>query len=132
MSGTVSALIVEVIRAAACRRAGIDSRPLPGLPSEYQGTMEVKMAEQSKPVLKNVDDAIMGLVAGVTTVMEILVMRKLLTDQQLREMLSIVQEKFVERRQPDAGAVIGLMLQTFGEQREAARSLLTKPPEGTA
>ena len=33
------------------------------------------MGEQSQPVFKNTDDAIMGLVTGVTTVMEILVMR---------------------------------------------------------
>ena len=90
------------------------------------------MAEQPQPVFKNTDNAIMGLVAGVTTVMEILVMRKLLTDQQLREMLSIDQKNFVEKRQPDSGVVIGLMLQAFGERREAFRSLLTEPPEGTA
>ena len=90
------------------------------------------MAEQSQPVFKNTDDAIMGLVASVTTVMELLVVRKLTTDKQLREMLSIVQKKFLKKRQPDSGAVIGLMVQAFGEQREAVRSLLTKPPEGTA
>ncbi len=90
------------------------------------------MVEQSQPVFKNTDDAIMGLVAGVTIVMEILVMRKLITDQQLREMLSRVQQKFVKKRQPDSEVVIGLMMQTFGEKREAVRSLLTKPPEGTA
>ncbi len=70
------------------------------------------MAEQSQPVFKNTDDAIMGLVASVTTVMEILVVRKLITDQQLREMLSIVQEKFVKKRQPDSGVIIGLMMLT--------------------
>ena len=90
------------------------------------------MAEQSQPVFKNTDDAIMGLVAGVTIVMEMLVVRKLTTDRQLREILSIVQERFVKKRKPDSGVVIGLMLQAFGEKREAVRSLLTKPPEGTA
>ncbi len=90
------------------------------------------MAEQSQPVFKSTDDAIMGLVAGITTVMEMLVVRNLCTDQQLREMLSIVQGKFVKNRQPDSGVVIGLMMRAFGEKREAVRSLLTKPPEGTA
>ncbi len=90
------------------------------------------MAEQSQPVLKNTDNAIMGLVAGVTTVMEILIVRELITDQQLREMLSIVQKKFVKKRQPDSEVIIALMIQTFGEQREAVRSLLKKPPAGTA
>ncbi len=75
------------------------------------------MVEQSQPVFKNTADAIMGLVAGVTIVMEILVMRKLITDQQLREMLSIVQGKFVKNRQPDSGVVIGLMKQAFGRER---------------
>ncbi len=97
-----------------------------------KGAMAAIMAEKSQPVFKNTDDAIMGLVAGVTTVMEMLVVRKLITDRQLREMLSIVQEKFVKKSQPDSGAVIGLMMQTFGEQREALRSLLKKPPVGTA
>ena len=69
----------------------------------------------------------MGLVAGVTTVMEILVMRKLVTDQQLREMLSKVQEKFLKNRQPDSEVIIALMMQTFGEQREAMR-LAVDPP----
>jgi hypothetical protein len=90
------------------------------------------MAEQSQTIFQNTDDAILGLVAGVTSMMEIMVARKLLTDKQLRELLYIAQEKFVENEQPDAGAVIGLMMRPFGEQREAARSLLTKPPEGTA
>ena len=90
------------------------------------------MAEQSQPVFKNTNDAIMGLVAGVTTVMEMLVVRELITDQQLREMLSIVEQKFTYKAQPDSVTVIHLMTQAFGEQREALRSLLTKPPEGTA
>ncbi len=97
-----------------------------------KGAMAAIMAEQPQLVFKNTDNAIIGLVAGVTTVMEILVMRKLLTDKQLREMLSVVQKKFVKNRQPDSGAVIGVMLQAFGERREAFRTLLTEPPEGTA
>ena len=90
------------------------------------------MEEQSQPVFENIDNAIMGLVAGVTTVMEILVMRELVTDKQLREMLSMDQEKFAKKRQLDSEVIIALMMQTFGEQREALRSLLTEPPEGTA
>ena len=90
------------------------------------------MAEQLEVVFKNTDDAIMGLVASVATVMEILVMRELITDKQLREMLSKVQEKFVEKEQPDSGVIIGLMMQTFGEKREALRSLLKEPPAGSA
>ena len=90
------------------------------------------MAEKLEPVFKNADDAIMGLLGGVTCVMEIIVARELLTEGQLVEMLSIVQRVFIEKGQPDSAAVIGLMMHTFGDQREALRSLLTKPPEGTA
>ena len=94
--------------------------------------MEVMLAEQSVPIFKNTDDAIMGLLACVTTVMEIMVMRELVEDRHIREMLAIVQEKFVKKGQPDSAAVIGLMIQTFGEKREYLRSLLKTPPEGTA
>ncbi len=68
------------------------------------------MAEQSAPVFKNTDDAIMGLLAGVNTVMDILVARGLVTDQNLREMLSKAKGKFAT--QPDASAIIGLMMLT--------------------
>ncbi len=66
------------------------------------------MAEQSAPVFKNTGDAIMGLLAGINTVMEFLVARGLVTDQNLREMLSIAKGKFAI--QPDASAIIGLMM----------------------
>ncbi len=59
-------------------------------------------------VFKNTDDAIMGLLAGINTLMEVLVARGLVTDQNLREMLSIAKGKFAT--QPDASAIIRLMM----------------------
>ncbi len=59
-------------------------------------------------VFKNTEDAVMGLLAGINTVMEILVARGLVTDQKLREMLSKSKGKFPI--QPDASAIIGLMM----------------------
>ena len=64
----------------------------------------------------------LGLLAGVATMMEILVTRELITNAQLREVLSSVQKNFVNMGQPDSGAIIGLMMKTFGEQRELALS----------
>ena len=83
-------------------------------------------------IFENPEDAMFGLLAGITTVMEILVMRELVTEPQLRGLLSNVQSQFIEKKQSDSAAVIGLMLQTFGEQREAVRTFLRAPPEGTA
>ncbi len=50
----------------------------------------------------------MGLLAGINTVMDILVARGLVTDQKLREMLSKAKGKFAT--QPDASAIIRLMM----------------------
>ena len=97
-----------------------------------KGAMAAIMDEQSEPIFENTDHAILGLVFGVTTVMEILVMRELISDQQLRGTLSIIQKKFAKNRQPDPAVIIGMMIKAFGEQRELVRSLLMKPPEGTA
>ena len=90
------------------------------------------MAEQTNPVFKNKDDAIMGLLGGITSVMEVVVMRELITDAQLRKLLSKQYDTFVKNKQDDSAAIIGLMMKTFGDQRESLRSLVTKPTEGTA
>ena len=61
------------------------------------------------PIFENQDDAMMGLLAGVTTVMEILVAKEIVPTESLAESLAMIRTEFEKKEMSDAAAMIALM-----------------------
>jgi len=83
------------------------------------------------PAFKNTDDAMMGLHAGITTIMEMLVSEQVLPSEGMAQMLAEQRDKFLRKKQPDSAAMIEMMRRhLLDPRRAAARRLLKEPPHG--
>ena len=83
------------------------------------------------PIFNNTDDAMIGLLAGITTVMEMFVGEKVLQNKQLVRLLKKQRDEFVNKKQPDSATMVELMLRPLRDlQRAADRRLLNEPPHG--
>ena len=77
------------------------------------------------PIFENQDDAMMGLLAGVTTVMEILVAKEIVPSETLAESLAVTRSDFEKKEMSDAVVMIELMRQPLLDPMRAdARILL--------
>ena len=84
-----------------------------------------------RPVFENQEDAMMGLLAGITTIMEILVAKEIVLPESLAGSLAITRSEFEDKEMPDAAVMIELMRQPLLDpMRAAARTLLGSKPEG--
>ena len=61
------------------------------------------------PIFENQDEAMMGLLAGVTTVMEILVAKEIVPTESLAESLAMTRTEFEKKEMSDAASMIALM-----------------------
>ena len=86
-----------------------------------------------EPVFVNQEDALFGVMAAVATVMEVMVDKEIVAPEVLAEMLELQRDMFLKKRQPDSADVLNLMIRPLTDpRRKGVRSLLKKPPEGSA
>ena len=77
------------------------------------------------PIFVNQDDAMMGLLAGITTIMEILVAKEIVPSETLTESLAVTRSDFEKKEMSDAAVMIELMERPLLDpDRASARILL--------